>query len=435
MYKLYQLLFFMSGMLLWTSCHDDAQQNTAYDPNLPIIVTDFMPDNGGIRTKFIVKGSNFGNDKSKVKVFFKDSEGKERESLILSMTSNIIYMQVPKQSGGQSSIKVSIDGHDAEVNNPDKTFKYIVAASVSTVVGKAKEAGRKNGTIGETTFNLPIYVGVDDQDNIFVVDDPHFRLVSQSKNKSITIFDGGKLGQPLFLNRKKTKIFNQGDNSSLGCFLFDSEISWVPERQGFLEKAGIWMHSCILDPIDSTYIVSRESSGRVYVQPFKPGMTPEKNRQIAQIGEKQSDGLFAYNPVDNYVYCALHSHHAIRRFKMKKGPDGWPMIDGEVESYIENGPGFADGPLNEAKFSEPRGLAVDAEGDIYVADCSNHRIRKIDTKLGIVTTAAGTGQSGYNDGLPEEAQFKKPWGVSVDKNGFIYIADYDNHCVRKLAVE
>ena len=160
-----------------------------------------------------------------------------------------------------------------------------------------------------------------------------------------------------------------------------------------------------------------------------------KVRQIGMVGNKGSNGLCAYNPVDGYVYCSLHSFSAIYRFKLKRGADGWPVLDGEVEPYIENGLGFRDGSITEAQFNEPHGLAIDREGNVYVADTQNQRIRKIDIRTNMVTTIAGNGSKGYKDGEPLDAEFNEPWGVCLDKDEFIYIADKQNHCIRKLAIE
>lgn len=430
----YLALGILCILVVSISCKEDIR-STAFDPNKPILFSEFLPDSGGIRTKFIIKGSNFGDDKSKVKVFFKDEEGTERESLILGMTSDVIYTQVPKQSNGQSHIRVSVEGQDAKITNPDKTFKYTVASSVSTVVGKAKEPGDTNGTVGETTFKLPYFAAIDNDDNLFVMDNPRTRLVSLSQNKTITLYDAGIFDQPQFLSKDRTKLLCPGDNAATGCFLFDANISWVPESYGQLLEAGGWMHSIVLDPVDSTFIVYRRNTGPLYTQPFKKGMTYSKARQIGTIGTTGSNGLCAYNPVDRYVYCVLNNYNAIYRWKLGRGEDGWPIIDGEVEHYIDNGLGFADGSVSEAKFANPHGLAIDAEGYIYIADTNNHKIRKIDTSTGMVTTVAGTGNKGYKDGDPKDAEFFNPWGVCIDKNGFIYIVDQGNYCVRKLAIE
>jgi hypothetical protein len=96
--------------------------------------------------------------------------------------------------------------------------------------------------------------------------------------------------------------------------------------------------------------------------------------------------------------------------------------------------GCVNGALASAKFSSPGQMAVDANSNIYVADTSNHVIRKIDTS-GQVTTFAGTaGVSGTNDGTGTSAKFKAPWGIAVDVRSNIYVTDSGNHTVRKITL-
>lgn len=103
-----------------------------------------------------------------------------------------------------------------------------------------------------------------------------------------------------------------------------------------------------------------------------------------------------------------------------------------VSTYAGSGiEGFRDGDALSAKLRSPNGVAVDWEGNVYFADSKNHRIRKI-TKDGKVITIAGNGWMGNSVGKGTEAMLNWPSGVAVDKNGNVYIADYGNHCIKKL---
>ena len=97
-------------------------------------------------------------------------------------------------------------------------------------------------------------------------------------------------------------------------------------------------------------------------------------------------------------------------------------------SYI--GYGSNDGIGTFAKFYQPSGLCIDSVGNIYVADTNNHRIRKI-SPVGVVTTLAGSNQ-GYADGIGTAAQFNSPNGVCIDSVGNVYVADTNNNRIRKI---
>ena len=94
------------------------------------------------------------------------------------------------------------------------------------------------------------------------------------------------------------------------------------------------------------------------------------------------------------------------------------------------------GPAVDAQLTAPYGVTTDSEGNIYIPDTENHRIRKVDTE-GIITTFAGTGEDGYGgDGGPAtEAKLDWPTGVAADDDGNVYIADRNNERVRKVDSE
>ena len=91
------------------------------------------------------------------------------------------------------------------------------------------------------------------------------------------------------------------------------------------------------------------------------------------------------------------------------------------------------GPGSLAELNEPLRVFVDGAGNVYIGDTSNHRVRKVDT-AGIITTVAGNGIRGFSgDGGPAvSASLSRPWGVHVDGTGNLYIADVSNHRVRKV---
>lgn len=101
-------------------------------------------------------------------------------------------------------------------------------------------------------------------------------------------------------------------------------------------------------------------------------------------------------------------------------------LAGSTKSGSNNGLGLT------ASFNYPQGVAVDASGTVYVADSSNNVIRKI-TPQGVVTTLAGSKASGSVDGVGPRASFNCPGGVAVDHSGNVYVADSSNHMIRKIS--
>ena len=96
----------------------------------------------------------------------------------------------------------------------------------------------------------------------------------------------------------------------------------------------------------------------------------------------------------------------------------------------DQNPGDSDGPGHAARFDRPTGLALDSHGNILVADTGNHRIRRI-SPLGETVTVAG-GEAGYADGPVDQARFNAPCGICVGPDDAIYVADTGNRCLRRI---
>lgn len=109
------------------------------------------------------------------------------------------------------------------------------------------------------------------------------------------------------------------------------------------------------------------------------------------------------------------------------------LTPGGATSTLAGGKeGYADGPGAQAMFNTPSGIAIDGRGNLYVADTGNNAIRKV-APDGTVSTLAGSGVAGTADGKGREAQFNGPIGVAVDEAGEIYVADTYNDSIRRIA--
>ena len=124
------------------------------------------------------------------------------------------------------------------------------------------------------------------------------------------------------------------------------------------------------------------------------------------------------------VIVADTSNHRIR--KVTPG--------GVVSTFAGSGSGaFADGPGTSASFSGPYGIAIDAGGSLFVSDNANHRIRFV-TPGGMVSTLAGSGVGTFADGTGTNAAFRNPRGVAIDPDGNLIVADTLNNRIRKVTV-
>jgi sugar lactone lactonase YvrE len=133
----------------------------------------------------------------------------------------------------------------------------------------------------------------------------------------------------------------------------------------------------------------------------------------------------------DFVYIADTKNHSIRKLDMSGYIVHLTTIAGDgIPGYSGDG-----GPAKQARLNYPWGIAVDANDNLYIADSDNHRIRKIDSN-GTIITVAGSGVPGSqgDSGVATSAQLNLPNGVAVDKAGNLYISEAGNHVVRKVDV-
>lgn len=126
---------------------------------------------------------------------------------------------------------------------------------------------------------------------------------------------------------------------------------------------------------------------------------------------------------DDNVYVADRANNRIRKI----------TPDGTVSTLVGNGEeASVDGDLSTARIRRPTGLCFGDDGTLYFTESTGGRVRKITTE-GQVTTIAGLGTAGYLDGAAADAQFNFPTGIAIDSKGNLFVGDFSNNCVRKIA--
>ena len=230
-YSLMLALLFLIG-----SCKDsDDNKSTGatYDPNQPVTVEGFMPVEGKLREKVIVKGSNFGTDKSKVKVYFVD-EAAERLSTVIGIDNNTLYCLAPRQLPGGNRIKVIVDGKEVTT---DGTFKYEQAQNVSTITGAASKAGTDDGDLASAKLNYLWGIAAVGNNTVLVFHrqdkNPRVRLISVDDNKVTTVHPGFKGGKPA-VTKDKQRVYDIGWDGTHTVYVYMKASGWAPTRIGQL---------------------------------------------------------------------------------------------------------------------------------------------------------------------------------------------------------
>lgn len=415
---------------IFIACNDDGGKgiDVPYLPDQPIVLTNVSPVKGGLGTRVVITGNNFGNDKSKVKVFFN-----EKEAIIFNMNNQHIYAMCPKQPGDSSVIRVKIDNNEGVL--PNQKFAYQIQAVVTTVAGSG-ETGSDNGPALEATFGRVAMVDVDDKGNVIIADDrkKEIRLLSIEDNKVTTLLSG-------------TGEVWQGD------FSFDYENYYVLERSDAtrplllrsLNRKMNWSSEAFYDTDNlsnkhKAYGLTVDDRGNIYVittegqELIKIDQSDKKMQRIGINLGLASWVHMAYNPVDKYIYCTVEEFNTVYRFN----PLDVPVTPEKIEIFAGEpsaGEDYMDGNGKDARFGNMEGICCDREGNIYVADFGNNCIRKIDIHANVTTVAGVPGVSGYRDGKPKEALFNMPYDVAVTPDGILYVADTGNNRVRCVAIQ
>ncbi len=284
----------------------------------------------------------------------------------------------------------------------DTIRKVTPAGVVTTLAGRAGTQGGQNGTGSGALFNLPNDTAVDTNGNIYVADSNNKAIRKVTSTGVVTTLAGGSFGS------------TDGTN---GTARFEDPSGVAVDTAGNVYVAD-WLASTIrkVTPVGTNWVVTTLAG-----LAGSSGSTDGTN-SVARF--KQPSGV-AVDSAGN-LYVADEYNDTIRKMT--------PMGTNWVVTTLAGTPGItgsADGTNGVAQFAGPEGVAVDGAGNVYVADTDNHVIRKV-TPAGMVTTLAGlAGSPGSTDGTGSNALFNIPTAVAVDSNGNLYIADLGNDTIRQ----
>jgi uncharacterized protein (TIGR03437 family) len=271
----------------------------------------------------------------------------------------------------------------------DRIRMVNTSGNINTIVGNGTLGFSGDGSAGTSAMlNQPTGVAVDGSGNVFIADSWNFRVRKVTSSNISTVAGNGKMsysgdGGPAILaqlNNPQGAAVDQAGN----IYIADSTNAVLRQvsKSGAIATIG---GATVVRPEG----VAVDKSGNVYVADAQANV-------VRRLGTNGSFTTFAGSGTAGY------------------GGDG--------------------GPAASAELNTPTGLAIDLAGNVYIADTGNHAIRKVASN-GTISTVAGTGVAGYSgDGAQAaQAMLNVPLGVAVDSDGNLYIADSANHRIREVS--
>jgi sugar lactone lactonase YvrE len=268
---------------------------------------------------------------------------------------------------------------------PPAALIVVDPLTITTLAGAAGSSGSVDGTGGSARFNHPSDLAADNAGNVFVTDTNNHTIRKITSAGVVTTLAG--------------LAGNSGNTDATGTNArFNSPTGITVDGPGNLYVA---------DTDNNT--IRKVTAGGV-VTTLATGFN-----HPSDVAADGAGNLFVADAGNNTIRKIIISTGAVS------------LVAGQAGSR-----GSADGTGSAARFSSPEGVAVDSSGNLYVADTNNQTIRKV-SLAGAVTTLAGqAGLSGSSDGAGNAARFQNPLDLTVDGSGNIWVADTDNHTIRKI---
>jgi len=330
----------------------------------------------------------------------------------------------------------------ADKNN-HRIRKITASGSVTTIAGSGT-ATFDDGFGSSASFYNPTGVAVSASGNLYISDENNHRIRKITPTGLVTTIAGS--GNFSFSNGiRDAASFSRPSGISIdrseNLYVADIENNRIRK----ITMAGVVTtlagNTFSDGPSDvSTYYnphgVAVDDAGNVYV-------ADTRNSRIRKISPEGVSSTIAGSIVNGYadgtgtnasfygpsgvsldsagnMYVADRTNHMIRKIS----------TTGVVTTFA-GGYGYSDGIGTNARFASPTSVAIDASGNVFVADSYNNRIRKI-TPAGLVTTIAGSGNAAFADGTGTAASFSYPTAIAIDTSGNLYVADANNHRIRKI---
>ncbi|HEY1065407.1 MAG TPA: hypothetical protein VGE52_04835 [Pirellulales bacterium] len=310
--------------------------------------------------------------------------------------------------GQPFGVEVGPDGaiYATEVENHRVVKLDPKSGEVTTIAGNGKKGySGDGGPATAAELNEPYEVRIHDGDVYFV--EMVGAVIRKIDGKTGVISTVAGTGQPGF----------GGDGGPATAAQFKQPHSIAFDGAGGLFVADIGNHRIRRIDLKSGLIETICGDGR--------SVAPQDGEAAKTQPIRSPRALYVS---DRTLWVALREGHSLWKLNLEDGRIHHAAGTGKV--------GAADGPGKSASFNGPKGVDVGPDGAVYIVDTENQTIRRFDPKTGVVSTVAGGGPQsrGYGgDGGPAlKARMDRPHGIAIDDEGNLYIGDTNNHRVRKV---
>ena len=392
-------------------------------PVVPPVVFSISPDHGPANTTVVITGLNFSSNISDNIVKFNG-----KPATVTSATTTQLTVTVPI-GAGTGNILVKVTG-SSEVLGPLFTYEY--TGIVTTLAGD----------LAGSVFRYPTGVAIDGQDNIYVADMDANQIKKITPAGVVTVLAGS--GAPGYLDGTGTTAkFNypwavkcDAAGNVYVADMYNYSIRKITPAGVVTTLAGNGTPGYV----NATGTAARfgrptgltfDAAGNLYVADYG-------NYSIRKITTAGVVSTVIFNPGSSQpeathglivdpsgaIFGCDQTNHRIMRYTTDGG--SWQIGYGSA--------GFYDGNYSYGRFWGPTDIVADGQGNMYVADAGNGAIRKVAAN-GDISTLAGNGTKAYADGVGSAARFGSPSGILMDKQGNLIIADATNHVIRKVVIQ
>ena len=359
--------------------------NSSGGANTNLSITAIAPTHGAGGTNIRITGTGFATSLAKDSVKINGIL-----AIVDSASDTALVVTIPIKAGS-GAVTLTAGGKSAT----GPVLTYDTAWMISTIAGSTK--GYADATGSKAQFNKPNGLCIDKNGNIYVADMGNVRIRKITAAGVVTTLAGG----------------TSGTSNGIGTAAQFETPSYVAvDGNGSLYISD--SHANMIRKYDP-------ATGAVTT--LAGGVEGKQDGPVSTAQLYEPNGIYV-TPDGNYVYFCDMGNNNIR------------IIDGGVVSTIAGNTcysGHTDGPSRTATFQTPFGLCLDANNNVFISDTYSQAIRKLSVSNFMVTTVAGdTMRQGSKDGTGRAAQFYAPASICMASNGTMYVADTYNHEIRQV---